>query len=453
MAQPRRSPLRRSESDIERQLESLAIPFMEQFNELFDPDDIIAAGRRLGVIQRQRKLDLPALVEATILTLSGPDGPQTTIMGNYFTLSGERVAPSSFYGWFDAEYAELLQELATRAVAAVREVEDKRDRVSPDGSLLQRLGDIRLADATCVILRKLAQPWAPSTSKNRPAGMKLHTVMTFGNRMPAGYHVSPQRDHDSAQLDEATFEPGTLAIYDLAYVNHGREVRLIQRGVHVLRRLKGSESPRILKLVRGHGDRKACRGKRLDQALDAGLLHLGEIIDLDAELRAKDDAVAAVRIIGIEGPDGETRWYLTSLPRERLSAEDIVDAYALRWEIELLFKAFKTGVGLDKILAWRKEAVLALVHAKVIALALARLLKLSADDIAGDHALTQLAIVLTLSRMTPLIMAMRLRRRAVDLAEMERRLLLITLELGRSRRRRRERTKREKLERKRDRRA
>lgn len=437
-----RRPRQRS---VEEDLARLPLPFLDKFDELFDADDIWAAGRQLGAVERRRKLDLPALVEATVLSLTGPDGPQTTIMGNYFTLSGKKVAPSSFYDWFDREFAALLAELAHRAIAAVKAVESTMARPSFDGALLERLGDVKIADASCMVLRKLAASWAPSTNKKRPAGIKLHAVMSLGDRTLSSYHVTEQKRHDSRELNEAALESGTLFLYDLGYLSHEREVRLIERGVDLLRRLKDSENPRILRVIRGKADRKRCRGMRLNEALDEGALELGHPIDLEAEISARDGRTAKVRVVGVNAPNGETRYYLTTLGPDRLDTEEVPIAYGVRWEVELLFKAFKSGVGLHKILAWRKDAVLALVHAKVIAMALARLLELSAEKVAGPHATTQLAIVLTLTRMTPLLMAMRLRKRGVDLVEMERRLFLLTLTLARSRRQRRERSKREKL--------
>ena len=89
-------------------------------------------------------------------------------------------------------------------------------------------------------------------------------------------------------------------------------------------------------------------------------------------------------------------------------------------------------------------AVAALVHAKITAVALARLLELAAKPAIGDHALGQLAIVLTLNRAVPMILALRLRGQNVDLAEMERRMLLLATILGRSRRQRRERARKAK---------
>ena len=110
----------------------------------------------------------------------------------------------------------------------------------------------------------------------------------------------------------------------------------------------------------------------------------------------------------------------------------------------MLWKHIKTGAGLGAIRAWRQEAVSALVHAKIIALCLARLLQLTAEREQGEHATTQLLLVLCLHRSVPLMLAMHLHEQGVTLAEMERRILLLATILGKARNRRRERAKRAK---------
>ncbi|ATB51049.1 hypothetical protein [Corallococcus macrosporus] len=52
--------------------------------------------------------------------------------------------------------------------------------------------------------------------------------------------------------------------------------------------------------------------------------------------------------------------------------------------IRLLFKALKSGVGLTALRATRPGAVLSLVYAKVIALALSRLLEFSMQHKVGE---------------------------------------------------------------------
>lgn len=87
------------------------------------------------------------------------------------------------------------------------------------------------------------------------------------------------------------------------------------------------------------------------------------------------------RAVGIAPTDdGEDRFYLTTVPHDVLTPDEVPLTYTLRWEIELLWKHLKTGTGLTAIRAWRSAAVFALVHAKITAVALARLLELAASQ-------------------------------------------------------------------------
>ena len=46
-----------------------SVSVLQSLRALVEPDEILEAGRRLGMIQRDRKLDLAALVESTILAV------------------------------------------------------------------------------------------------------------------------------------------------------------------------------------------------------------------------------------------------------------------------------------------------------------------------------------------------------------------------------------------------
>ena len=82
--------------------QAVQAPFLTAYHELFDSDDLWAAARQVGVVTRERKIDVPALVEAAVLAMSGLPGTQTTIFANYIQLMGEAIAPSSFYDRFTA---------------------------------------------------------------------------------------------------------------------------------------------------------------------------------------------------------------------------------------------------------------------------------------------------------------------------------------------------------------
>ena len=415
----------------------------QAFRALVGEEEIIEAGSRLGVIERQRKVDLPALVESTILAMLPMPGVQTSVMVNYLSLASEAIVPSSFYDRFTWPYAELMRELALRSIEGVRKATPEGRHSSDYGVLLKEFSDVQVVDSSSVTLKRLARHWAPSTSKVKPAGVKWHAVVSLKDGVPVAERLTEQRLHDSAGLPDAALATGTLTLFDLGYLNVKRFIEAIDRGADFLTRLKCNHNPVILRVHTGKGDRVKARGMCLEDALEQRvLLDDAGALDLDVRLEA-DGNTATARVVAELAPDGEFHWYLTSVGRDVLSVDDIVEAYRLRWYVELFFKQLKSGTGLDTIQASRPGAVAALVYAKVIALCLARLLELAVEEKEGRHATTQLALVLTLARCVPLLLADAYARRGITVAIFEERLMRIATIVARSRNQRRERSRRQ----------
>lgn len=420
------------------------VKLLDALHALVGPDEILEAGCRLSVIQRQRKLDLPALVEATITAMSPMPGTQTTILVNYLALVDETIVPSSFYDRFTWPFAELMRTLALRAIEGVRRATPENRRRQDFGVLLKEFSDVQVVDSSSVLLKKLARNWAPSTSKVKPAGVKWHAIVSLKDGVPVADRLTEQRLHDSAGLPDAALAPGTLTLFDLGYLDVERFIEAIERGADFLTRLKTNHNPVILRVHTGKGDRVKARGMRLEDALEQKvLLDDAGALDLDVRLEGAKGTSAKARVVAELAPtDGEFHWYLTSVGRAVLSVDDVVEAYRLRWYVELFFKQLKSGTGLDTIQASRPGAVAALVYAKVIALCLARMLELSVEEKEGRHATTQLALVLTLARAAPLLLTYSHLKRGTTLEQLERRLMNIATIVARSRNQRRERARR-----------
>jgi hypothetical protein len=417
-----------------------------KYRHLIGADEILEVGRRLGVIERQRKIDLVKLVDATILSLSPIRGTQTTAFGHYIQLTGQELAPSSFYDRFTPEFAELMKGIALRSVQAVRDLAPNDQNLHSFGVLLEHFSDIRLTDSTSHFLKRFAKNWARSTSKVRPAAIKLHTNISIKDHLPVSTEITAQRLHDNKGFPEEALEPGTLHFFDLGYIDLLRFILAVERCVAFLTRLKESHNPEILRVHQGKGSRIACRNARLDDALRDGILQAENgYIDLDVKLEAEGKEAVA-RVVGVVDPGGNWHWYLTNVSRDLLDAADVAEAYRLRWLIELFFKQVKSGLGLDAILAWREEAVTALVYAKVIALSLARLMELTLDQKHGPHAVSQLALVLVLARCSSQLVTALLLAEGITAEEYERRIMLQAAIIARSRNQRREREKRKRQE-------
>lgn len=272
--------------------------------------------------------------------------------------------------------------------------------------------------------------------------MKWHAIVSLKDGVPTADRLTEQRLHDSAGLPDGALAPGTLTLFDLGYVDVERFIDAINRDSDFLTRLKTNHNPVILRVHTGKGERVKARGMRLDDALEQKvLLDDAGALDIDVLLEANGKSATA-RVVAELAPDGEFHWYLTSVGRDVLSIDDIVEAYRLRWYVELFFKQMKSGVGLDTIQAIRPGAVAALVYAKVIALCLGRMLELAVEEKEGRHATTQLALVLTLTRCAPLLLSYSYLSRGITLEQLEHRLMNIATIVARSRNQRRERARR-----------
>jgi len=83
------------------------------------------------------------------------------------------------------------------------------------------------------------------------------------------------------------------------------------------------------------------------------------------------------RVVGLKHPDtGAYHLYVTNLP-----AENLRDLYRVRWEVELSYRACKSGSGLNELTSRNPEVVRLLVSAALIRETLAMQARLRAQPI------------------------------------------------------------------------
>jgi transposase len=98
---------------------------------------------------------------------------------------------------------------------------------------------------------------------------------------------------------------------------------------------------------------------------------------------------------------------VTNVPVEKLAAEDIRATYALRWQVELLFKELKRHYRIDQMPSRKREIVEALLYASILTLIVSRrLLALVRKALAGlaDRIPTQRWAALLESASTELLL-------------------------------------------------
>ena len=66
--------------------------------------------------------------------------------------------------------------------------------------------------------------------------------------------------------------------------------------------------------------------------------------------------------------------FVTNAPASMISVKHIYALYRIRWQIELIFKLWKSYCGLNHILAWRRDQVLTDLYAKMIGIVIVHFL-------------------------------------------------------------------------------
>jgi hypothetical protein len=66
--------------------------------------------------------------------------------------------------------------------------------------------------------------------------------------------------------------------------------------------------------------------------------------------------------------------FVTNAPDTMITVKQACDFYRIRWQIELIFKLWKSYCGLNHIQAWRKERVLTELYAKLIGIVIVHFL-------------------------------------------------------------------------------
>lgn len=188
------------------------------------------------------------------------------------------------------------------------------------------------------------------------SAVKLHAGVSLrtGALIEPKWTSATTADGRAVDLGEACDE--VLVLLDRGYSSHDLFGSIEDRGGWYLTRLKANVNPELRAVHRGRdstvpGDMVA-HGTRPDDALGAGWLKLDGIIDVDVALRRKGQGALPARIVGVprqaSTSESEVWWYLTTLPRDTHSAEVVAQLYVLRWQIELLWKQFKSYFCIDK---------------------------------------------------------------------------------------------------------
>ena len=341
-----------------------------QSTRLFDRSKKILKGLRLMSLAREtgfRQRDSGKISPTTwfwslVLSCLGDSKRSQAEAARFASLlSGKPITRQALHDRFSRGSVEFLRrtyERLHRMAAALPR------RALPGG--LAAFEDVKLVDSSSIQLAdRLAAIFPECRTNVRKAALKLHSQMSLKDREVERLRVTAERVHDSKEPMVAEWIRGRLVIFDLGYFAYALFARIEDWGGQFLSRLKVSANGRIERVRHGCG--RDMIGMPLNDAC-----YSGNIVDVDVAFKC-DPGSRTFRVVGVwNSTTFDYHWYITSLSATDWSAQNLADIYTIRWQIELLFKDWKSFCGLRNLASGKEEVALSFIYATLCASLLIR---------------------------------------------------------------------------------
>lgn len=323
-----------------------------------------------GAHKRQRKLHPLMLLEGLLVTSGDGEGRLAGALDYIRWAYDIEVNRSAIYKRVTKEFSAFAQAVCQRVLE--RRIAAEHPEMK---GRLAAFRDLWAYDSTTVRLRAgLAEVFSSGARVKDRAGVKLHGAVSLRSAALVQMKLTPERVADITAIDLGRQLDDVLVLLDRGYAAHRLFASIDEGGGAYVTRLKLSSNPTVTAVRRGKPRNGSAKGMSFDDALEAGLIKLGEVSDLDVQLRIGNQQTHPARVVGVPRvlDDGseQTWWYLTNLDRKTFPPETLADLYRMRWEVELLWKQLKSRFRLADIDSLTKHNVEMLMHVSVLAYAL-----------------------------------------------------------------------------------
>jgi hypothetical protein len=335
-------------------------------------EDAQELGRRSGFIKRERKFSGASFAQTLVFGWLATPQASLEDLCQSASSCGVHISPQGLQNRLGAEAAAFLKVLLERSLTYLVEAE------GASIAFLEQFEGVYIQDSSILALpRELAEVWQGSGNQTGAlASLKLQTVFEYQHGQ---LHLAlyPGRVHDS-RVPQATLPPKALHLADTGYFKVDLFRQLGQHGSYWLTRVPARVGVWVKGQVVPLATWLAQQGQeRIDTAVDLSAQQLPcrliaervppEIAQQRRE-RALADAKANARQVR-EVTLALCEWTVlaTNLPLEALSPQQAILLMRLPWQIELLFKLWKQGLGFARPRSRQPHQILCEVYAKLLA--------------------------------------------------------------------------------------
>lgn len=251
---------------------------------------------------------------------------------------------------------------------------------------LETFNDIVIHDGTAFGLNdRLALHFPGVCTHTTPAAAEVHCTYSLYRAQCVTVSVAPYSQEEREFLPDPEDLKGKLILLDAGYGRTSYFKGVSAAGGDYICRGKGVYNPLLLRCYRGLPDRTEIEGKRLkDIVLPRNNVDL--LVEISAKAQPSGRISHQLRLVAIYVAKEKRHVLLfTSLSPWKFSPSRIGHLYRLRWQIELLFKEFKSHTCLQKFRTANRHIAEGLIWASMIAVLFRRFLLHSAFRGTGER--------------------------------------------------------------------
>jgi hypothetical protein len=362
--------------------------------------------RTTGCVKRQRKFSGMSLLRTFVLTVlcrpTAKDRDYCAMAGRLGVLVTEQAIEPRFNDGLVQFLSEALKHAVSQALAA---------KPLPQ-TLLEKFTDLPIGDSTSLGLPdELAEqfPGCGGSEKAGKAAMKIQVLWSLKTGQLLHWVIEPGRASDAKSEIAATVPAaGSLSIFDLGYFSLERFRRIEEANAYWISRFQHNTNVfdgtgkqlSLLRFLQEHGenglvDMPVVLGEK--ERLACRLVAVR--VPPEVAARRRQQASEKARDHGRQ-PSQEyldlQEWtiFVTNCPPELLNWKEVVVLYRARWQIELLFKLWKSHNHLaQRELGASPQRQMAVLYAKLIGVIVQHWILLSTTWDDGQRSLRKAATI------------------------------------------------------------
>lgn len=341
-------------------------------------DAINELGRQAGQSKRLRVITPFRLVMAIIAALAGRKVESLADLLREFNHQNDaRVAYKPFYNRLAHKgFAEFMRRMLERLMGelALRILEPE------PGSSLQGFRDVVIQDGSSFAVKPaLAQIYSGRFTTVQPAAVELHVTYSGFQDEVVRVILAPDKEAERQYLPPSDQLNDTLLMTDRGYPSIRLFVDWDQKRAKFLCRLARSFDPLVLSSWSKGKGFPLSKPMRLSQWLSQ---QPKVAMDLDVRFRLGKRSVN-FRLLVLPGKEKHMTRLCTNLDRKHFPLSLVGKLYRFRWQVELVFKEWKSYANLHRFDTANEYIVEGMIWAALCAAVLKRFLAHAAQRI-GD---------------------------------------------------------------------